>query len=185
VTGLIYVAIVALWAAVLIPMWLRRHDHDEEHRLQRHQEALGTLARFRGAGGASGSPTRRAARRRLMILVTLATLTVAGGAAWLLGLVGMWALVAPALFLAGFVTLAAVASGQESARESRRRAMETRARRRERRRVAAWQVEEFAEVERLAEADEERSFERQVRAEVQPESRPRAARMDRVFDQTA
>jgi len=59
-TGLIYVAIVALWAAVLIPMWLRRHDADEAHRLERHAEAMGTLARFRsgriGAGGARSWP---------------------------------------------------------------------------------------------------------------------------------
>ncbi len=32
VTGLIYVVIIALWAAVLIPIWLRRHDHISEVR---------------------------------------------------------------------------------------------------------------------------------------------------------
>jgi len=32
VTGLIYVVIIALWAAVLIPMWLRRHDQISEVR---------------------------------------------------------------------------------------------------------------------------------------------------------
>ena len=31
-TGLIYVVIIALWAAVLIPIWLRRHDHISEVR---------------------------------------------------------------------------------------------------------------------------------------------------------
>lgn len=31
-TGLIYVVIIALWAAVLIPMWLRRHDQISEVR---------------------------------------------------------------------------------------------------------------------------------------------------------
>ena len=30
VTGLIYVVIIALWVAVLIPMWLRRHDQVSE-----------------------------------------------------------------------------------------------------------------------------------------------------------
>ncbi len=109
-TGLIYVAIVGLWAAVLIPMWLRRHDDDEAQRAERHQEAMGTLARFRGEKSRYGTPTRRAARRRRTILVTLIALTIAGGAAWLLQVTGPWAVITPMVFLVGFLITAALAT---------------------------------------------------------------------------
>ena len=45
-TGLIYVVIIALWAAVLIPMWLRRHDQISEVR---------STARFSSAMKSLGS----------------------------------------------------------------------------------------------------------------------------------
>ena len=47
VTGLIYVVIIALWAAVLIPIWLRRHDHISEVR---------STARFSSAMKSLGNP---------------------------------------------------------------------------------------------------------------------------------
>lgn len=44
-TGLIYVVIIALWAAVLIPMWLRRHDQISEVRsTARFSSAMKTLS---------------------------------------------------------------------------------------------------------------------------------------------
>ena len=46
-TGLIYVVIIALWAAVLIPIWLRRHDHISEVR---------STARFSSAMSRLGTP---------------------------------------------------------------------------------------------------------------------------------
>ena len=45
-TGLIYVVIIALWAAVLIPIWLRRHDQISEVR---------STARFSSAMNKLGS----------------------------------------------------------------------------------------------------------------------------------
>ncbi len=45
-TGLIYVVIIALWAAVLIPIWLRRHDQISEVR---------STARFSSAMKSLGS----------------------------------------------------------------------------------------------------------------------------------
>lgn len=52
VTGLIYVVIIALWAAVLIPMWLRRHDRISEVR---------STKKFSTAMQSLGSDRRRAA----------------------------------------------------------------------------------------------------------------------------
>jgi hypothetical protein len=45
VTGLIYVAIIAVWAVVLVPAWLRRHDHlDPERSVDRFSRSMRTLA---------------------------------------------------------------------------------------------------------------------------------------------
>jgi hypothetical protein len=45
VTGLIYVAIIAVWAVVLVPAWLRRHDHlDPERSVSRFSRSMQTLA---------------------------------------------------------------------------------------------------------------------------------------------
>lgn len=44
-TGLIYVAIIAVWAIVLVPAWLRRHDHlDPERSVDRFSRSMQTLA---------------------------------------------------------------------------------------------------------------------------------------------
>lgn len=56
VTGLIYVVIIALWAAVLIPIWLRRHDQISEVR---------STARFSSAMTRLGSPDPRASDPRV------------------------------------------------------------------------------------------------------------------------
>lgn len=78
-------AIVALWAAVLIPMWLRRHDDDQARRIERHRLALGTLARFRGAEEVDARSL--ATRRRRVALLGLAALGVIGSSLWLTGMV--------------------------------------------------------------------------------------------------
>jgi hypothetical protein len=45
VTGLIYVAIIAVWAVVLVPAWLRRHDHmDSERSVDRFSRSLQALS---------------------------------------------------------------------------------------------------------------------------------------------
>lgn len=44
-TGLIYVAIIAVWAVVLVPAWLRRHDHrDPERSVDRFSRSLQALS---------------------------------------------------------------------------------------------------------------------------------------------
>lgn len=81
-TGLIYVVIIALWAAVLIPIWLRRHDQISEVRsTARFSSAMRSLGRnnARVASGAAGhldvdSRTRAretAAKRRAIIMGVL------------------------------------------------------------------------------------------------------------------
>lgn len=47
-TGLVYIAVILLWAVVLVPQWLRRHERNSEHRttLTFHR-AMRTLERRR------------------------------------------------------------------------------------------------------------------------------------------
>ena len=45
-SGVIYAVIALLWAVVLVPMWLRRHDEVSESRsVDRFQGAMRTLSR--------------------------------------------------------------------------------------------------------------------------------------------
>lgn len=86
-TGLIYIVIIGLWAAVLIPMWLRRHDQISEVRsTARFSSAMRTLGRD-SRGRAIKAPMDRktqaradASRRRLTVLAVLViTLLVTSG----------------------------------------------------------------------------------------------------------
>ena len=56
-TGLVYAAVVVLWAVVLVPQWLRRHERNSEHRtaLTFHR-AMRTLERRSTLRGASRAP---------------------------------------------------------------------------------------------------------------------------------
>lgn len=173
-TGLIYVAIVALWAAVLIPMWLRRHDDDQARRIDRHRVAMGTLARLRGSEDADA--TARAAHRRRLALAALATVGAIGTAAWLLGFApGMMTIILWLPFLA-FVPVSVLAHRAASRRAAERALAERRQERRSRR------------VDRPV---REQAVQRSVRArpEVRVADRADASRgsaaWDDVFDQTA
>jgi hypothetical protein len=85
VTGLIYLVIIALWAAVLIPMWLKRHDQVSEVRsTTRFSTAMRSLANQRsGENMPNPQQTRqhygnsaheRATQRRTMVLGALTVL---------------------------------------------------------------------------------------------------------------
>lgn len=55
-TGLVYLIVIALWALILVPRWLRRHDRSAELRSSmRFDRAMQTLGRRRGRGVSSTS----------------------------------------------------------------------------------------------------------------------------------
>ena len=55
-SGLIYAAIAILWAAVLIPMWLRNHDTAAENRsAERFGQAMRVLSRKEQGGRRRGT----------------------------------------------------------------------------------------------------------------------------------
>ena len=150
-SGLIYATIVVLWAAVLVPMWLRRHDDVTESRsVDRFQGAMRTLSRRAPAGdqrevlvptrgqtravpdGGFDQPTPAtiaAARRRRVSIVLLSLALVIGGLV-VLHLVPVWAPAIPLLVLAAFVLRARSSARKEHARElAERRARAAEARR--------------------------------------------------------
>lgn len=170
-TGLLYVAIVALWAAVLIPMWLRRHDDDQARRIERHRTAMGALARMPEASERPASAV--AARRRNIVLGTLAGFVAAAATAWALGYVSGWWVTAAGLLLGAFA-VGAVISHRVRVRDESLRALERSTASREARRQR----------ERMRPVPSTPDIERDQRRPVQPPV-PQPARWDEVFDQTA
>ncbi|GAA2793487.1 divisome protein SepX/GlpR [Kribbella solani] len=127
-TGLIYVAIVAAWAAYLVPMWLKRGDEARRRPVSSAADAR-VLSRdpsrpryvVRPAGAATAdddSPppkryipnrARRVAamrRRRVLSILTLSLLSVVALAG--LAMLPWWSVAVPATLIAGFVVLTRV-----------------------------------------------------------------------------
>lgn len=127
-TGLIYVVIIALWAAVLIPMWLRRHDQISEVRstlrFSSSMRALGTNARQVRMAPPPAVPDP--SRRRVTVLAILSSLFLVTLGLAMLGSLPVAVVVGAALPLIGFL----IAMGMTSS--ARRRAV-PRARRSEER----------------------------------------------------
>jgi len=80
VTGLIYIVIIALWAAVLIPMWLRRHDQVSEVRsTARFGESMSALASNEKLHRERVSTSQHkvsASNRRAIVLASLTAVTL-------------------------------------------------------------------------------------------------------------
>jgi len=125
VTGLIYVVIIALWAAVLIPMWLRRHDQISEVRSTlRFSSAMRTLGRnTRVPGGAMSATTtaREASRRRVTVLAILSSVFLVALGLAMLGSMSMGVVIVAAIPLIGYaVAMAATASQRRQVPAARR-----------------------------------------------------------------
>ncbi len=153
-SGVIYAVIALLWAVVLVPMWLRRHDEVSESRsVDRFQGAMRTLSRREPSvdrrevfvprrpaavrAHADGQPVQRtaaqvaAARRRLIVLglAGAVLLTFGLGA---LGVVPMLLSALPLVLLGGYVFQVRSAMRREETRAlaaRRRRAAAARRRR--------------------------------------------------------
>jgi hypothetical protein len=131
----IYAILVIVWALVLIPMWLRRHDEAQETKsADRFARAMGTLRRSEtGAVGAPNprevvmparssashdtqiivtgpagtvTPAARAAARRRNVLGVLVGLLLVTFTVAMLGRLPMWTVAIPALLVGGFLVVA-------------------------------------------------------------------------------
>ena len=125
-TGLIYVVIIALWAAVLIPIWLRRHDQISEVRsTARFSSAMRSLGRNSARASAPLAPadgfiTRASARdlaakRRAIIMGVLSGALALTLVLAIVNLVPRWAPIVLAAVVLGYVIAAAVTSSRRSA----------------------------------------------------------------------
>ena len=146
--GVIYAVIIALWALVLVPMWVRRHDEANESRsVDRFHDAMRILSRRGTAmpdhrqvlqprrqpvvdvvvtGGHRSAATRsraearasQAHRRRRTLAVLAGVLLVVAGLA-LLGVLPVWLIVLPLLLAGAFVVHLRQEARRASTREAR------------------------------------------------------------------
>lgn len=123
-TGLIYAAIVAAWAAYLVPLWLRRHDEAAASRsADRFSTAMHVLARRQPNGTQASTaveepeyvevPELSPATRRRRTLVVLLAATTGVAVPVVLELLPVWWLAVPG----GVVLLFVVGSVQAAKRE--------------------------------------------------------------------
>jgi len=123
-SGVVYGVIVALWAVVLVPMWIRRHDAANETRsADRFSQAMRTLSPRPAAtgqremvmparpqtatrpivsttGDPRGAARQRLARRRKRVLLALVATVVVLGAVAAFGVVPWPAVAVPVVLLA-------------------------------------------------------------------------------------
>jgi len=124
VTGLIYIAIIALWAAVLIPMWLRRHDQISEVRsTARFENSMARLGRHDEVTNHVGGRDRMnrqitltpAGKRRAMILASLTGLTAITLLLALVSVAPKWMPIFFGLLTAAFMIASAMTASARTA----------------------------------------------------------------------
>ncbi len=134
-SAILYFAIVAIWAGILMPRWLRpsAHRHRAEEAAAPEAAAAETVATFAQPGletedrehaetwAAETAAARRAnilrARRRMLTTLTLLTLGAFGIAAT--HVAAWWVIVPPGVLLAGFLLLLREAARSDTARARR------------------------------------------------------------------
>src|SRR5690606_4869292 len=131
-TGLIYAAIVAAWAAYLVPLWLRRQDEavaareegmtmrgrvvrrskptpaESEHAGQPAEAELEPIEEYEPVPVGPTSAARR--RRTLLVLLVATTLTAVVAA---VGFAPWWTAAIPGGLVVLFIGLSAVAASRE------------------------------------------------------------------------
>jgi hypothetical protein len=162
-SAILYIAIVAIWAFVLIPRWLRRphllgaenaepddlygassvaddyQDHEGDWAYPEPAEEPRQAAAYRAAPPLPRSRVLQARRRLLTMLVTL---TAAAAACALLGLTPWWVCVPPAVMLGMYFLLLRETAVADAERAGQRAA--------EQRAQAARQLAQAERVERSA-----------------------------------
>ncbi len=124
-TGLIYAAIIALWAAVLIPIWLKRHDQVSEVRsTARFSSAMKSLGSRENSnnrnGNNGGTRVQRsqasaiATKRRAMVLALLTGLLFISLMGTLLAAVPIAFTIVFAILLGAFVLASALTASSRS-----------------------------------------------------------------------
>jgi len=171
-TGLIYAAIVAAWAAYLVPLWLRRHDEAAASRsVDRFSEAMRVLERRRSAylrpGAEPVEPNvyqpsyPSPATRRRRTLVVLLAVTTGVTVLVVLDVIETWTIAVPSAVVVVFL-MASIRAGRRERETARRRWERLRAR-----------AAELAEMERAAAEAEAEAAVQPVVAVLPEEDYPR------------
>ena len=124
-TGLIYLVIIALWAAVLIPMWLRRHDQVSEvrstTRFSTAMRSLGTPSAEEDLAAQRTTQTSRkaaaqasAAQRRTIVLGSLSALLAVTLLMAIGSMAPKWLPMIMAALVAGFIVATAMTASQRT-----------------------------------------------------------------------
>ena len=149
-TGLIYIAIIALWAAVLIPMWLRRHDQISEvrstARFENSMARLGSHDEMTSHRGGRDHMNRQIAmtpsgKRRAIVLASLTGLTAVTLLLALASVAPQWMPILFGLLTAAFMVASAMTASARTQAAPARVRRTSPASRSERTGVAAVQVE--------------------------------------------
>ncbi|TDC52867.1 hypothetical protein E1281_18450 [Actinomadura sp. KC345] len=167
-SAVLYLAIVAVWAIVLVPMWLRRdteatgftrllhkrsdepllEEEDEEPEEPEEPEEVPEPRRHRPPSRATVIARRRRRTTGLTaLLLTTAAVAASGLAPW-------WITAPPALLLAGHLALLRVAVGMDTARRQAAAQARAHARARAREALHAAETAEPAEVIELPTPEE-------------------------------
>jgi len=108
-TGLLYLIVIVMWAAVLFPIFLRRHDQVQVHKAVGLKKQLTAL---RWQKRVAPTARQQAFIRRRRVLMTLLTATIAILLAGLSGIVPLIWTAAPTVLLLTFV-FAAIKNGHK------------------------------------------------------------------------
>lgn len=106
-TGLLYLIVIVMWAAVLFPIFLKKHDQAQL------QKSVGIERQFTGIrwqNRVTPTPRQQAFIRRRRTLMTLLTATIVLILAGLSGMISIFWTLVPVVLLIAFVT-AAVSNG--------------------------------------------------------------------------
>ena len=118
-TGLIYVVIIGLWAAVLIPIWLKRQDQVSEVRStarfssamrslgdradSQHSDSARAIAHEREFVSPRDRARNQSAKRRSVVLAALTSITALALIGTVLGVIPAAAAIASGLLLGAFL----------------------------------------------------------------------------------
>jgi hypothetical protein len=104
-TGLLYLIVVVMWAAVLVPIWLKSHDRAQVEKGLREEGEF--TQKWRWQQRDPISPRQRAFVRRRRVAMTLFTALVATGVLSATGRISVYWVALPTILIIGFTAVAA------------------------------------------------------------------------------
>lgn len=114
-TGVLYLIVIAMWAVVLVPIFLKRHDRRALEQEVIKSDASSVFPKWHFASRAPMTPLEKAFVRRRRVFMGLLTTLVATFVAGLTGSVSMFWVALPATLNFAFVIAASNAATREQA----------------------------------------------------------------------